>query len=933
MPRVIFKCPYIKGGSQYAAAHLSNYVRYMAIREGAQRVTPDSAQLPATAKQRSMVEQLLRDFPLSRGLFEYEDYLEAPTCGNASEFITRALEDNYDAFAKKENYVSYIAGRPRAQRTGAHALFSASDELLPLSRIADEVAQHPGNVWLPILSLRREDAARLGYDNVENWKQLITGYAMEMAQAMKIPWEQFRWYAAFHDEAHHPHLHMVCYSADGRSGFLTRDGIAQIKSGLAKEIFRQELHELYERQTQRRDALTQEAGAVMAELIRQMRDGALENPRMEQLMEQLAGKLKNRSGKKQYGYLPAPLKSLVDEIVDELAKDTHVAAAYGLWYELREEVLRTYREALPERLPLSRQKEFKRIRNLVIEEAIRLNELGAVFLPSDPEKVPESQEPPIAELAAESDNPEDNDAGEETIPESRTSFTVEWSDCYRQARKFLFGSGEHPQDFQQAFGLFMAEAQSGNALAIHDLGRMFADGLGQEADEAQAREWYAKALAAFLAVEAAKPNRYVEYRIGKMYAAGLGTEHKVDCPEGAREGGLGRDYAAAADWFMKSARQDYQYAQYSLAGLYYRGQGVGQDFEKAHQLYMASSEHGFPYAAYELGKMYRDGVGCEQSPELSDDYFSAAFWGFQTLEKRGHDDKLQYRIGWMLFHGIGTAKDEAAAHKWFERSAAVGNAHAQYQLAKLILANLESDAKKLSFALEWLTKAAEAGQDSAQYALGKAYRDGQGVEKDALLAAVWFRKAAEQGNGFAAYALGKLLLDGGDGLPRDIPAAVEWLRYSVEAGNPFAQYWLGKLLLQGEDVLKDVAEAVRLLTSSAEQGNQYAQYALGKLYLLGKEVPKDCDAVVRWFTLSAAQGNEYAQYFLDHMDDLRGPSLFSCATRLLHHMGGIFQEQTPRAPVRAASFTDKKLRQRIREKKMAMGHKADDHEDEGIKMQ
>lgn len=933
MPRVIFKCPYIKGGSQNAAAHLGNYVRYMAVRQGAQRISPGSAQLPVTEKQRGMVEQLLRDFPLSRGMFEYEDYLTAPTRGNASEFITRALEDNYDQIAKKENYVSYIASRPRAQRTGDHALFTASDDPLVLSRIADEVAHHPGNVWLPIISLRREDAARLGYDNAEKWNLFMTGYAMEMAQAMKIPWEQFRWYAAFHDEAHHPHLHMVCYSADGKSGFLTKDGIAQIKSGLAKQIFRQELHELYEQQTQRRDALTQEAGAVMAELVRQMQAGSLDSPRIEKLMANLAGRLQKLPGKKQYGYLKAPLKSVVDEIVDELAKDSRVAAAYGLWYELREEVLRTYRDDLPKRLPLSQQKEFKRIKNLVIEEAIRLNENTAVFSSSDSEEIPDPQEPPIAELAVEPDNPEDSDAGEETIPESRKSFTVEWSDCYQQARKFLFGGGEHPQDFQQAFGLFMAEAQSGNALAMHDLGRMFADGLGREVDEAQAREWYAKALAAFLAVEAAKPNRYVEYRIGKMYAAGLGTEHKVDCPEGAREGGLGRDYAAAADWFMKSARQDYQYAQYSLAGLYYRGQGVGQDFEKAHQLYMASAEQGFPYAAYELGKMYRDGVGCEQSPGLSDDYFSAAFWGFQTLEKRGHDDKLQYRIGWMLLHGVGTAKDEAAAHKWFERSAALGNAHAQYQLAKLILANLESDAKKPSLALEWLTKAAEAGQGSAQYALGKAYRDGLGVEKDALLAAVWFRKAAEQGNGFAAYALGKLLLDGGDGLPRDIPAAVEWLRCSAEASNPFAQYWLGKLLLLGEDVPRDTAEAARLLTSSAEQGNQYAQYALGKLYLLGKEVPEDCDAAVRWFTLSAAQGNEYAQYFLDYMNDLREPSVFSCATRLLHHMGGIFQEQTPRAPVRAASFTDKKLRQRIREKKMAMGHKADDHEDEGLKMQ
>lgn len=913
MPRVIFKCPYIKGGSQNAAAHLGNYVRYMAIRQGAQRITPGSAQLPVTEKQRSMVEQLLRDFPLSRGMFEYEDYLTAPSRGNASEFITRALEDNYDQIAKKENYISYIASRPRAQRTGDHALFTASDDPLVLSRIADEVAHHPGNVWLPIISLRREDAARLGYDNAEKWKQCMTVYAMEMAQAMKIPWEQFRWYAAFHDEAHHPHLHMVCYSADGKSGFLTKDGIAQIKSGLAKQIFRQELHELYEQQTQRRDALTQEVGAVMAELIRQMQTGSLDDPRIEQLMTNLAGRLRDLPGKKQYGYLKAPLKAVVDEIVDELAKDSRVAAAYDLWYELREAVLRTYRDDLPERLPLSQQKEFKRLKNLVIEEAIRLNELGAVFPPSDPEEVPESQEPPIAELAAESDNPEDSDAGEETISESRTSFTVEWSDCYWQARKFLFGSGEHPQDFQQAFGLFMAEAQAGNALAMHDLGRMFADGLGRETDEAQAREWYAKALAAFLAVEGAKPNRYVEYRIGKMYTAGLGIE---------------RNYSSAADWLSKSVDQNYKYAQYSLAGLYVRGQGVEQDYEKAHRLYMASAKQGFPYAAYELGKMFRDGVGCERSPEQSADYFSEAFLGFRSLELWSHDDKLQYRLGWMLLHGVGTARNEAAARKWFERSAAVGNPHAQYQLARLILADPESDAKEVSLALEWLTKAAEAGQDSVQYALGKVYRDGQGVEKNSLLAAAWFRKAAEQDNDFAAYALGRLLLDGGDGLPRDIPAAVEWLRCAAQAGNQYAQYRLGKLLLQGEDVPRDTAEAVRLLTESAEQGNQYAQYALGKLYLFGKEIPKDCDAAVRWLTLSAAQGNEYAQYFLDHMNDFRGPSAISCATRLLRHMGRIFQDQTPRAPVRTVSFTDKKLRQQIREKKIAMGHKADDHEEQ-----
>ena len=383
MPRLIFKCPYVRGGSQRAAAHLSNYVRYMATREGAQGLSHGKAQLPATEKQREMVEQVLRDFPLSRGTFEYEDYQASPTQGNASEFISRALEENYDQIAKKENYVRYIAGRPRAQRTGAHALFTGSDQPLTLSQIAEEVAHHQGNVWLPILSLRREDAARLGYDDAKRWKELLTGHAMEMAQAMKIPWDQFRWYAAFHDEAHHPHVHMVCYSADGKSGYLTKQGIADIKSGLAKEIFAQDLYELYEQQTQRRNELTQRAGLALRELIGQMESGTLENEKIELLMEHLSERLKTVSGKKQYGYLKAPLKAVVDEIVDELAKDPRVAQAYDLWYEMREDVLRTYKDDLPERLPLSRQKEFKQIRNLVIREAVRLGELRQVFPPEE----------------------------------------------------------------------------------------------------------------------------------------------------------------------------------------------------------------------------------------------------------------------------------------------------------------------------------------------------------------------------------------------------------------------------------------------------------------------------------------------------------------------------------------------------------------------
>ena len=206
MPRVIFKCPYIKGGSENASAHLDHYVRYVATRKGAEHIDQGKADLPATKKQVAFIGQLLREFPLCRGMFEYEDYVTAPTQGNASEFITRALEDNFDQIAKRENYIDYIALRPRAQVLGAHALFTDNKEPIVLSQVAEMVANHPGNVWLPIISLRREDAARLGYDNATPWQALLSSCAMDMANAMKIPWEEFRWYAAFHDEGHHPHI-------------------------------------------------------------------------------------------------------------------------------------------------------------------------------------------------------------------------------------------------------------------------------------------------------------------------------------------------------------------------------------------------------------------------------------------------------------------------------------------------------------------------------------------------------------------------------------------------------------------------------------------------------------------------------------------------------------------------------------------------------
>ncbi len=493
MPRLIFKCPHIKGGTSSSASHLGNYVKYMATRDGAERVQWEQDQQPATEQQKKLVARIVRDFPLSCGMFEYEDYQTSPTQGNASDFITRALEENFDRAAKRKNYIQYIANRPHAQRIGAHGLFTSADGPLTLSQVAEAVSSHPGTVWLPIISLRREDAARLGYDNAESWRNLLSSYAMEMAQGLKIPWEDFRWYAAFHNESHHPHIHMVCYSADPTKGFLTKQGIADIKSGLAKEIFRNELTELYRQQTQRRDTLNQDAETVMQELLRRMEDGTADNPRMEELMTHLADRLRFTSGKKQYGYLKAPLKAVVDEIVDELAKDPRVTNAYDLWYQMREEVLRTYRNDLPERLPLSQQKEFKRIKNMVIQEATRLGELNQVFQPE--ENVQEQHE-------------KDEEQSPNKLERLRQAAERGNPSAQYHLGKLLLQGNEIPKDAKDAVRWLTESAEQGNQYAQYALGKIYLLGKDSSKDFGTARMWFQRS--------ADQGNQYAQYFVEHM---------------------------------------------------------------------------------------------------------------------------------------------------------------------------------------------------------------------------------------------------------------------------------------------------------------------------------------------------------------------------------------------------------------------------------
>lgn len=360
MAKLVQKSGYIQSDKA------GGYMKYIATREGVEKLSGNG---PVTKGQRELIQKLLHDFPDAAELFEYEDYCKTPTLGTASAFITMALDANLHEMNSESGYLSYIATRPRVERHGAHGLFSSAPAV-DLDAAMAELEAHEGNVWTIIYSLRREDATRLEYDNAEAWRTLLMMHTQDLAKAMRIPVDHFRWYAAFHNEGHHPHIHMMVWSDNPREGFLTRDGIAAMRSKLTNTIFRDEMNQIYKRKDVAYKELVETAQDTMRELIRRMNHQLCDNPVIEEQMRQLVQALENTTGKKQYGYLKKPLKALVDGIVDELSRQPEVAQCYETWNQIRDELNECYGRCTPrEHLPLSQQKEFRRIKNDIIREA------------------------------------------------------------------------------------------------------------------------------------------------------------------------------------------------------------------------------------------------------------------------------------------------------------------------------------------------------------------------------------------------------------------------------------------------------------------------------------------------------------------------------------------------------------------------------------
>ena len=497
MARLILKSPYLKPGGKKSPG---GYLKYIATREGVEMAEDTSRHLPVTAEQQKQIAKLLKQYRDCKDSHEYQDYLANPTHGNAYSFISGIMELHGDA-PQRDVYLRYIDERP-----GSNGLFTDEGVPIVLSQVQKEMNEHPGNIWTHIISLRREDAERLGYNSTDAWMHLLRSHRNMIAQQMKIAPENFRWYAAFHNEGHHPHVHMMAYSVDPSEAYLSTKGIETIKSNLSQEIFRQDLLQIYQKQSDLRDELRQESRDRITEIVDAINHGSFDNPQMQTMLVQLADRLAKAKGKKQYGYLNASTKKLVDAIVAKLAGDSRIQELYSLWYEQKEDVLRTYTNKMPERIPLEQEKEFRTIRNAVVKAALQLR------LPR--EELPLSGPvPPRVDFV---------DDGSDVYPKAVESLREPEVELDSEVRQFLhefaihgsvdavYGVGKQylKIDIQKAISMFELAAEQGNSYAEYQLGKIHCFRQGVPQDLEVGMEW--------LKVSASHGNEYASALLEKV---------------------------------------------------------------------------------------------------------------------------------------------------------------------------------------------------------------------------------------------------------------------------------------------------------------------------------------------------------------------------------------------------------------------------------
>ena len=905
MPKLIVTSRYLKSGTQKSKNKRRNYTKYIATRETVEVRDQNTIDRNdnATKNQKELIDDLLSDFPEAKRYLEYEDFKANPTVENASELISTIIERNADIIGNRQNFVGYMAMRPGVEKRGSHGLFNEKDEPIILNQAANEIAEHKGNVWSHVVSLRREDAVRLGFDNSDAWRELVKRHISDIAKAQNIPLCNLKWYAAYHDTTHHPHIHLLVYSTNPKQGFLTKAGIDKIRSAFANDIFHDDLQSIYQEQTVSRDELKAVSKNEFESIVNIIASNDHTDPQLEELIRKLYIQLQNVKGKKVYGYLPKEIKETVNKIFSELAKDENIRQLYDKWCSLERLKYKTYTLKETELPELSANKVFQPLRNMIIRTVLNMKPFDAntEIEGSEPndeyfDNTPQNMSPLFDEAEPLAEKETDESA-------AAIKNYIKWNDQYKKACKLIYGKDAKLNDFKKAGQLLLSESQRGNVLADYDLGKLYStDKLGERNEEMSVAK-YTRALQGFLRIEpnSKKLKPYVQYRIGKMFCYGLGTE---------------QDYQKAFEWFERSAKQKNKFAQFSLANLYYYGSGIEKDLSQAFLWYQRASSQGQPYAAYSIAQMYRYGEYVTKDNDTAQRYYQQALSAFLKIESDDMaNDDLFYKLGQMFKLGLGTDSDVTKAIEYFRCSAEMNNKNGLFEYGKALLIG-EHIPQNTDSAVKLLEKAVKLKNRNAKRFLALEYISGEHLEQDIEKGIALLTECADSGDVIACYRLGKIYLQG-EIMPQNLDKAEKYLLLAED--SEYTQYALAKLYLQEEKY--DIQKAVNYFENCAAK-NHWASFQLGRIYLFGaKDIERDKEKAVEWFTKSANDGNEYAQDLLENMERYENAVLANTIFGLFANLSRCIEDDYTQKYKLVRRTVDSRLRRMISQKKLSLGIK------------
>ena len=539
-------------------------------------------------------------------IFVTSRYLRKGSKKNLKNYVKyiATREGSVRTVNERENYVGYLANRPGAVKFNSHGLFNEKDEPINLEKVAKEVADHGGNVWTHVVSLRRDDAQKMGYDNLKAWRDLVIRQIPSIAKNQKIDLKSLRWYAAFHDKKTNPHVHIIVYSMNEREGFLTNHGIEKIRSGFANDIYSDELLHLYEQQTDLRNLLKKESEQLMKQLAENISKNKNFDTELIYLVAKLRYQLAESKGKKVYGYLKPAVKKTVDEIFSKLASNESVKKMYDLWCEMEQQKHDVYSSAKVNFPSLVDNKEFKSVKNMIVQTVMQM-EFPTVDIEIEiPEHTDIDLDIPMNINEELIDKTIDDSV--EISPQSK--LYIKWSDSYKEAHKLIFNKESTLEDYKKVEDLLSSE--SNNVLTLYDLGRLYSTEKSGLKDDEKSFEFYGNALQGFLQIEpkAKKIKPYLQYQIGMMYFKGLGTPI---------------DNQKAVEYFEKSAELENQYAKRLLALEYLSGKNFEKDIDKGIALLTECADGGDNFSCYKLGKLYFLGIdGFEKNKEKAIQYLN-----------------------------------------------------------------------------------------------------------------------------------------------------------------------------------------------------------------------------------------------------------------------------------------------------------------------